>query len=307
MITTDLEFPAIAQAVHDQRIISSATFALLLYDYILTLPREIEWYWRGRLSWASTLFFLNRYGVMLSHLPIMYKYYSGDSDSSSCEQLQLYHGAVSMVSQGIVSLLMVLRTYALYNFDPKIPILFTTITLIGGTVTTWALIQSMNAPDSGDQLHQNGCILVLPRSQGAHYAIAWSLALVFDVVVFCLTLIRTFRQALACRDGLFYLMLRDGAIFFGILMILYLSNVLTFVPGYQGCLATTTNILSSVLMTRMMLNIRDHGYPELPYSMCSEENIRGIMSSCGFMPSHRWRAQGCQSCGSELVPNPWLS
>ena len=42
------------------------------------------------------------------------------------------------------------------------------------------------------------------------YAIAWSLALVFDVVVFCLTLIRTFRQALACRDGLFYLMLRDG-------------------------------------------------------------------------------------------------
>ena len=42
----------------------------------------------------------------------------------------------SGIAHGPFTVLMVLRTYALYNFDPKIPILFTTITLIGGTVTT---------------------------------------------------------------------------------------------------------------------------------------------------------------------------
>ena len=76
---------------------------------------------------------------------------------SSCHQLELYHGAVSMISQGIVSCvsaylikyytprcphshsiaaLMVLRIYALYNFDPRIPMLFVAIILIGGSVTT---------------------------------------------------------------------------------------------------------------------------------------------------------------------------
>ena len=72
----------------------------------------------------------------------------------SCHQLQLYHAAVSMISQGVVSCasacliytsrfthspstaLMVLRTYALYNFDPRVPMLFVAFTLIGGSTTT---------------------------------------------------------------------------------------------------------------------------------------------------------------------------
>ncbi|KAI0714605.1 hypothetical protein C8Q76DRAFT_430741 [Earliella scabrosa] len=245
--TTDAEPNTIAQAVYDKRIISSIAFALLLYDFVLTLPREVEWYsGRRHVSWASALFFLNRYGVMLSHLPMTFKYFGDNLDSSSCHQLQLYHAAVSMISQGVVSSLMVLRTYALYNFDPRVPMLFVAFTLIGGSTTTWALIQTTSAEGESEyQLHPAGCLLVLSQSQAERYAVAWSVALAFDVIAFCLTVARTVRQALAYRRGLFHLMLRDGAIFFGILVILYFCNVMTFVfgkSGYQGCLATSTNM-----------------------------------------------------------------
>jgi hypothetical protein len=39
---------------------------LLVYDYILTLPDEITYFWRGRKSWPALLFFINRYLPLLS-------------------------------------------------------------------------------------------------------------------------------------------------------------------------------------------------------------------------------------------------
>ena len=67
--------------------------ALLLYDFVLTLPREVEWYsGRRHVSWASALFFLNRYGVMLSHLPMMFKYFGDNVDSvCSLSRSQCFH------------------------------------------------------------------------------------------------------------------------------------------------------------------------------------------------------------------------
>lgn len=39
---------------------------------------------------------------------------------------------------------------------------------------------------------------------------AWGVMLVFDAIVFSLTLARALRLGLACRRGLFYVILRDG-------------------------------------------------------------------------------------------------
>lgn len=49
--------------------------AILYYDFVLTIPQEVERYWKRRLSWGSALFFLNRYSSVLSHIPIIYEYY----------------------------------------------------------------------------------------------------------------------------------------------------------------------------------------------------------------------------------------
>ncbi|KAL4264477.1 hypothetical protein AB1N83_003537 [Pleurotus pulmonarius] len=42
--------------------LSSLTF--LLWDYIITLPDEIELFWTGRWSYPRVLFFVNRYQVI---------------------------------------------------------------------------------------------------------------------------------------------------------------------------------------------------------------------------------------------------
>ncbi len=46
---------------------------ILYYDYFITLPSEIDRFWRtGSHSWASILFLANRYVALLGHLPLFY-------------------------------------------------------------------------------------------------------------------------------------------------------------------------------------------------------------------------------------------
>jgi len=54
-----------------------AGYALLYYDYFLTLPKEIERFWHpGPYSWASIVFFANRYIALVGHVPFVYSVYA---------------------------------------------------------------------------------------------------------------------------------------------------------------------------------------------------------------------------------------
>ena len=48
----------------------------MAYDYYLTFAEEVERFrMGGRLNWASGLFYLNRYLVLLGHIPIMLEFF----------------------------------------------------------------------------------------------------------------------------------------------------------------------------------------------------------------------------------------
>jgi hypothetical protein len=50
---------------------------LLYYDYLLTLSDEVDRFWhRGPHSWASIIFFANRYIALLGHLPFVWSVYA---------------------------------------------------------------------------------------------------------------------------------------------------------------------------------------------------------------------------------------
>lgn len=58
------------------------SLAILYYDYFLTLPVEIAYFWppKHRFTWASSLFLANRYLSLFGHIPvIMESFMDGDS------------------------------------------------------------------------------------------------------------------------------------------------------------------------------------------------------------------------------------
>ena len=54
-----------------------ATFCtgILYYDYTLTFSAEVDRFWKGRFSFASFIFYFNRYLALSGHIPVLYEFY----------------------------------------------------------------------------------------------------------------------------------------------------------------------------------------------------------------------------------------
>ncbi|KAI0351649.1 hypothetical protein OH77DRAFT_1523985 [Trametes cingulata] len=288
----------IIESNYTNRILSSVAFALLYYDFVLTIPQEVERYWTGAFSLPSLLFFLNRYMSVIGHVPVIIEFFGVLPEPVSvtiefltsptvsypltwdveqrCREFQQYHRIISIVIQGVVAALLVLRTYALYGRDRRALALLLTIAGIGAVISLWVIIIGHRArrPSTmyaGD-IARTGCDLTLLQEEGYDLAIAWSSILVFDAAVFILTLFQALRIGRTWSGGYLRVMFRDGTIYFGVLFVCYLSNILAYArklstakPVRKGISTSITNVLSTTLATRLMLNIRDPDLIDRPH------------------------------------------
>ncbi|KAI0752175.1 hypothetical protein C8Q74DRAFT_1222530 [Fomes fomentarius] len=229
-----------ALSITGSEVIDLAAFTILCYEYLLTLHMEIEQFWQRQFSWASVLFFLNRYSSIFFHLPLLCEY---------------------------ILVLLIMRTYALYNRNRKVVIFLSVVAATGGIIGGWVMLKTMpgihhtasSATQGGEQINYNGCITLLLTSEIKYHAIAWSTVLAFDTIVFLLTLLRALNPGLASPDGLFYIMLQDGTAYFSIIAIFHVANVLTLVVNLDSEFSPDTKAgyqLSPMVVTRMMFNIR---------------------------------------------------
>ncbi|EKM56611.1 uncharacterized protein PHACADRAFT_207814 [Phanerochaete carnosa HHB-10118-sp] len=191
-------------------------FVILYYDYLLTLPTEIERYWTADLSprRGPVWFLFCRYLSLVGNVPVLMRV-----------AWPLDDHRFSLVRH---------RTPA-----PEEP------AAIGCNVATSSAMGYITD--------------ILPCS--SDLAITWSAMLCHDIMIFTLTLYK----ALSLRGGsrtIVDVLLRDGTMYFGLFNEHYASYVPICTskkrpPMIKGITATFTNILSTTLIARLMLNIRD--------------------------------------------------
>ncbi|KAI8992825.1 hypothetical protein BD414DRAFT_567523 [Trametes punicea] len=267
----------IAESNHVIRIFSSIAFGILWYDFVLTIPLEVERYWTVGRSWPSIFYFLNRYMSVLSHIPLVIEFFAVLPERVR-RSFSLYHELLSALTQCIVGVLLILRTYALCNRNRKVVYLLSSICGVGGAISLWAIVSvgGLHVQSFQGVTTNVGCDLIFTKEQCVTYlAAAWSSILIFDTTVFILTLVQALRVGRTWSHSLFYIMLRDG----DLLRYASPANVLPssawFIfgpsqPIYRGVSATLTNVISSTLITRLMLNIRDPKLYERPHRWPSE-------------------------------------
>ncbi|RPD76976.1 hypothetical protein L226DRAFT_521645 [Lentinus tigrinus ALCF2SS1-7] len=271
------EIQTIAESSYPNRIVQTVAFAMLYYDFLLTLPLEVERYWTGGRSWASVFFFVNRYMAVLCHMPVVYEFF-GNMPEERCRTLQLYHQLLAALTQLVVGTLLMLRTYALYNRNRRVVYVLSAICAVGGAISVWAILSVRGSPGPSTPKVSTyvGCDLRISQKQGYYLAAAWSSILAFDTTVFALTLWQALHvTGRTWSHSLFRVILRDGTVYFGVLAICYLSNIMTYIfvqPKHKGILTTLTNVLSTTLVTRMMLNIRNPDLLELPHRWPSDRS-----------------------------------
>lgn len=237
------------------RLLDVAAFTLLYYDYVLMLPLEVERLWKdGHHTWMRSLYFVIRYVALLEHISVFLQVFQEQ------QSLILAHQIYLVISQGLIGIVLLIRTYALYNSNRPVKWFLILVSVILIAIACWSLSLKRNDTVVQPPGIGKARALALSESQAKSFALAWSGMLLFDFSIFVLTLVKAVSIGSSRHRTLFDTILRDGTMYFGVMTVTSLCTILTLAlgrPFIRGVPSTLTNIVSTTLICRFVLNLRN--------------------------------------------------
>ncbi|KAJ7106591.1 hypothetical protein C8R44DRAFT_805561 [Mycena epipterygia] len=195
---------------------------ILCYDHLLTLDSEINYMWRRPKRLSFFLFILIRYVSPLSNIGMSFLIF-GDME------LEMF---LIVVQCTLVDLVLGLRVYAMYNSNKLVLFCLFGTGFMTAVLASWSIMGITGTP-----------VPDVVRWM----AVPWESQLVCDVVVFALTLIRSYRQPFKIPGSILTFMLRDALV--------NLANILMYYPWMASSLSRFTSTLSVTMISRLMLNL----------------------------------------------------
>ncbi|KAJ8490187.1 hypothetical protein ONZ45_g13290 [Pleurotus djamor] len=293
--------------------LSLAAVTILYYDYLLTLPMEIDRYWSLKVttfSWTRFLFYLNRYTALLAHVPVIVAYFWDAAPFDKveiCRKFHSFHSYYVVAAQLIIGVILTIRTHALYNRTRKFLYILAPVIISLVALGSWAIASSDDGHANPDPLQVQawpriGCIESLTQSGGVlihaylleDLAIAWSSLLAFDLLIYFLTL----RKAIGAPRppggySLVQIILRDASVYIAVILVVNTSIVLTLVTALKGVSTTLSSCVASIIISRLLFNLRDPALnPPMVFStrVGSSINFGAGVSAPVFLlvPHTRW-------------------
>ncbi|KAF8273738.1 hypothetical protein EI94DRAFT_1172575 [Lactarius quietus] len=239
-------------------------YCILYYDYFLTLSREVDRFWHlGPHSWASIVFFANRYIALLGHIPLLYGVIANPCKTVDIQLfLTKYHGILMLLLHFLTAVLLMMRVYALYFRNKWVLAIVALEAVATISIGCWVLSRPL-----GDI----STIQTLQKSTRFQTGAAFTGLLVFDCTVFALS---TYRSINLGGQNVPFLnrLLVDGFMYYGVTWSVNLVNVvvlMTAPPSINLSTPVFANVLSVIMVSRLMINLYD---PTL-----HESTVRGSM------------------------------
>ncbi|KAJ7687954.1 hypothetical protein B0H17DRAFT_1203312 [Mycena rosella] len=260
MTTAILSDATIAQDDRTTRNFFLAGIVLLCYDHLLTLGREIQYIWVPGRRRSSLWYLFVRYFALCSNMSMMSLTF-GTFDSKTCAHLMLDAPNLTALSYSSDVSTLVLRVIALYSFDRRAVFTLVTTALIVFVVAAWLVVPRGPTPNFATMVP--GCHSKASRSQDIRQAGAWEAQLGADVLLLAFTLYHGYtrnRSEIFRYGTLWRVIVRDGAMYFGIICLSNLANILMY---YFGDIITGSSLsafsvsLSVTMICRLMLNLHD--------------------------------------------------
>ncbi|KIM38016.1 hypothetical protein M413DRAFT_249734 [Hebeloma cylindrosporum] len=239
------------------KMFSLASCVMLFYDMVITFGQEVERIWMRKFTMVTALWFLNRYLSPLGYIVIIVSFHDPSWSKEVCNRYILFPEALKIVTAFVIGVVFIMRIYAIYSRRLSVVLFVVCLLAAELAVKIWAFTDgtSLALPEG-----LVGCILV-----GKHhkrFVFTWIAELVFDSVVFFLTLWRTVIQNRSLKgntSSLINLVLRDGVIYFGVIFVANLVTVLLFLfatPNLKAVNASFSTLITSLMVSRLILNLR---------------------------------------------------
>ncbi|KAG1906307.1 uncharacterized protein F5891DRAFT_559182 [Suillus fuscotomentosus] len=271
MYTTESE----AQQALVQLYTLFVAISILLYDHMATLPEEIMIIWCRPKATFAVLFLVNRYIAVLSNildlmstfLPVsierfqlcFFNIYYLTHQRLSCRKFVVAVYALRIFQQVFICFTLTLRTYALYGCRRHLPIWMGIIVLAVVTGILLVGVFRYNLVNGG--IGGGSCYKIYTTSVSIRYGIAWIVMFIYELLIFILTVSRTWktrglrRFSLISRRDILDVIFHDGVMYFAGMTLVNLPNILTYFCGpeiLRGSLSAFTTCLF-ILHTRTLL------------------------------------------------------
>ncbi|KZV87619.1 hypothetical protein EXIGLDRAFT_773474 [Exidia glandulosa HHB12029] len=236
-----------------------ASTCLFIYDYILTLPSEIELVWPGPWTQGKVIFLTTRYLAWPEVVLVIYQQTS-DIPASQCHAFFTYFAWSTTWGLAASELILILRTWALW--DRKRVVLYGLIFLL---VALWipdsymmsVIIQKTTfVASSTFSPALKGCFVT---GSTTLISMSWIILMVMDFIILSLTVLRGIHHFRFRSSTLIVSLYRDGILYFVYLFSLSLANVVllyTTAPEYTILINQILRVLHAMLSCRIILGLR---------------------------------------------------
>ncbi|EJD07873.1 uncharacterized protein FOMMEDRAFT_138010 [Fomitiporia mediterranea MF3/22] len=243
------------------KMFSLACCVMLFYDILITFGDEVEKIWKQRFSFATILWFMNRYLSPLGYVVVIVSFHDPDWSKSACNRYVLYPEVLKIFTSAAIGVIFTLRLYSIYGGSVFVLISVSILLLAELAVKIWAFTDgtSVNLPPG-----LVGCILTGRDNSNDRFVYTWVAELIFDSIIFLATITRTFIIYCRHRAGsaipLIKIMMRDGIIYF---LVIFAANVVTVTlflviqPDLKAVNASFSTLITSLMVSRLILNLRN--------------------------------------------------
>ncbi|XP_006460428.1 hypothetical protein AGABI2DRAFT_117376 [Agaricus bisporus var. bisporus H97] len=260
-----------------------AAFIMFVYDHMLTLGQEVERIWKRPLSYASTLYFINRYATLMQFIVIVTAFNDPDwrgETAFRCRRFVLFEGACTVAiiagEQGpnlpriieakniyftVGQMIMILRVVAIYERSKRVFAFLFFLWAFQIIISAVGLKTGYPVPLPSGLV---GCILT---GHGMLYPSVWISPLVTNLCIFLLTIYRTKHYIRPLFSPLvseaasrtIVILVCDGTMYFFVIFLANLMNALVYFlaeSDLKAIGASFSPLLTCTVVSRLVLNLR---------------------------------------------------
>ncbi|KAJ7108244.1 hypothetical protein C8R44DRAFT_986800 [Mycena epipterygia] len=228
-------------------------FVILCYDHALTLDSEVCFIWNRPKSHSSHLFLVFRYFSLFSNIVNIISDLA-EFPPQSCNTWNTVKTILLICQSVLIGSILGLRVYAMWNFSKRVLCFLFLIGSVTTIIAAWSLAGEQWVLATNLPVCQDG----VSKQRAMRMASAWEAQFMCDVMIFGMTLLRSYRQSIKVPGSILYLMVRDGGVYFATIAAVNLGNILMFHfgdPWMAGSLSWFTSTISTTLISRLMLNL----------------------------------------------------
>ncbi|PBK76825.1 hypothetical protein ARMSODRAFT_245299 [Armillaria solidipes] len=248
-----------------------AMYAVVLWDWLISLPREWRFVWKTHWTPVKIAYLFCRYWVIIV-VPYLLFCFVVDHSLETCRKIYKIPVALAMWNQVGSESVLLIRTYAFFNRN--VYILWMLICAIGGVVayqlyvdTTQMLLLPFTTPP-----YDRGPCFPMSKPHSAHLLGFFIAPLLFDTVVTFMTIVKAFmirRRNGGPSSRLIQTFIREGVFYYILISIANLINGIFYLQPRQ--VISAINIPLSVMMgpvlaCRLILDLRERGSETVSHS-----------------------------------------